>query len=119
MATQLWSIILVVVSSLLAAASPILLKKASERKFYPIKMTLTNYFLFTAGFLYIVSLLIFVIALKGGDLLVLYPLSSLGYVWACISSVRFLGEKMDLFKWAGICLIILGVSLVGIGSLVV
>ena len=69
-----------------------------------------------AASLYIIAIFIFVFALKGGELTVLYPLSSLGYIWASLSSVKFLGERMSAFKWTGIFLIIIGITLIGIGS---
>ena len=116
MTTQLWAMLLVVVSSVLGSISPSLLKKASERKIYPLKFLITNYPLYGAASLYMMAIFIFVFALKGGELTVLYPLSSLGYIWASLSSVRFLGERMSAFKWAGICLIIAGVTFIGIGS---
>ena len=116
MTTQLWSIMLVVLSSALGSISPILLKKASERRIYPLKFLMTNYPLYGAASLYIIAIFIFVFALKGGELTVLYPLSSLGYIWASLSSVKFLGERMSAFKWTGIFLIIIGVTLIGIGS---
>ena len=116
MTTQMWSIMLVVLSSALGSISPILLKKASERKIYPLKFLILNYPLFGAASLYAAAIFIFAFALKGGELTVLYPLSSLGYIWASLSSVRFLGERMSAFKWAGICMIIVGVAFIGIGS---
>jgi uncharacterized membrane protein len=60
--------------------------------------------------------LLFIPALKGGDLSVLYPFVALAYIWVSLLSVKFLGEKMNKFKWLGIALIIIGVSFIGIGS---
>jgi uncharacterized membrane protein len=54
--------------------------------------------------------------LKGGDLSILYPLVSIGYVLTCLYSVRLLKEKMNVLKWAGIFLIMLGVAFIGVGA---
>ena len=116
MATELWAILLVIISSVLAAFSSILLKKASEKRLLHIKSLMTNYHLFGAVALYGLGISVFVVALKGGDLSVLYPLSSLGYVWASLGSIKFLGEKMNKSKWTGVILIIIGVTFIGIGS---
>ncbi|MBI2654884.1 EamA family transporter [Candidatus Woesearchaeota archaeon] len=116
MTAQLWAIMLVAFSSVLASVSPILLKKASQRKFSDINSIITNYPLFGAIILYVIGISIFVFALRGGDVSVLYPVSSLGYIWACLGSVRFLGERMNKTKWIGIMLIVIGVTLVGISS---
>lgn len=116
MATQLWAIGLVISATLVGAFGPILLKKASEKKLSSIKSLSTNYHLFGGIALYALGTLLFIPALKGGDLSVLYPFVALAYVWVSLLSVRFLGEKMNRLKWLGIALIILGVSFIGIGG---
>ena len=116
MATQLWAIILVISATIVGAFGPILLKKASSRKLSNIKSLSTNYHLFGGVALYAIGTILFIPALKGGDLSVLYPFVSLGYIWVSLLSVKFLGEKMNKLKWLGIALIIIGVSFIGIGS---
>jgi uncharacterized membrane protein len=116
MTTQLWAIGLVISATLIGAFGPILLKKASAKKLSTIKSLSTNYHLFGGVALYAVGTLLFIPALKGGDLSVLYPFVALAYVWVSLLSVRFLGEEMNRLKWVGIALIIIGVSFIGFGS---
>ena len=116
MATQLWAAGLVILATLVGAFGPILLKKASLRKFSSIKSLITNYYLLGGVSLYAIGTILFIPALKGGELSVLYPLVALIYVWVSFLSVKFLGEKMNRFKWLGIALIIIGVSFIGLGS---
>ena len=116
MATQLWAIGLVILASLIGAFGPILLKKASEKKLSKISSLMTNYALMGGVALYAIGTILFIPALKGGDLSILYPFVSLTYVWVSLLSVKFLGEKMNALKWFGITLIILGVSFIGFGS---
>ena len=116
MTTQLWAIGLVVLGTLVGAFGPILLKKASAKKLSSIKSLMANYYLFGGVALYGVSTILFIPALKGGELSVLYPFVALVYIWVSLLSVKFLGEKMNKYKWAGIALIILGVSFIGLGS---
>src|SRR3989338_429122 len=116
MATQLWAILLVIFATLVGAFGPILLKKASAKRLSRLSSLITNYHLFGGVALYAIGTLLFIPALKGGDLSVLYPFVALAYVWVSLLSVKFLGEKMNKFKWIGIALIIIGVSLIGIGS---
>lgn len=116
MATQLWAIGLVVSATLIGAFGPILLKKASAKELSSIKSLSTNYPLFWGVALYAMGTLLFIPALKGGDLSVLYPFVSLSYIWVSLLSVKFLGESMNKFKWMGIALIILGVAFIGLGS---
>ena len=116
MATQPWAIGLVILATLIGAFGPILLKKASAKKLSSIKSLASNYHLFGGVLLYAIGTILFIPALKGGDLSVLYPFVALTYIWVSLLSVRFLGEKMNKFKWVGIFLIIAGVSLIGFGA---
>ena len=116
MATQLWAIGLVILATLIGAFGPILLKKASAKQLSKLSSLATNYHLFGGVALYAIGTLMFVPALKGGYLSVLYPFVSLVYIWVSLLSVRFLGEKMNRVKWLGIALIIIGVAFIGMGS---
>lgn len=115
MATQLWAIGLVVLATLIGSFGPILLKKASSKSLSKISSLATNYDLFGGVSLYAIGTILFIPALKGGELSVLYPFVALIYIWISLLSVKFLGEKMNRFKWLGIALIIIGVSLIGFG----
>ena len=116
MATELWAMLLVMSATLVGAFGPILLKKASEKKLSNIRSILSNYHLFGVVALYGIGTIIFIIALRGGDLSILFPLVALTYIWVSFLSVKFLGEKMNKIKWLGILLIIIGVSFIGLGS---
>ena len=41
---------------------------------------------------------------------------ALVYVWVSLLSMFFLKEKMNKTKWLGVILIILGVTLIGLGA---
>ena len=116
MATELWAIGLVIMATLVGAFGPILLKKTSEKRLSKISSLIKNYHLFGGVGLYAIGTILFIPALKGGDLSILYPFVALGYIWVSLLSVKFLGEKMSLLKWMGIGMIIVGVSFIGIGS---
>jgi len=64
--------------------------------------------------LYGLSMVVFVLALRGGELSVLYPLVATSYIWVVLLARLLLGERMDSWKWAGVLLIIAGVALVGL-----
>jgi len=66
--------------------------------------------------LYAFGALLLIIALRGGELSVLYPIVATGYVWVSIMSIHYIGENMNIFKWTGLLFIIFGVSLIGYGS---
>jgi len=116
MTTKLWAIALVVSATFIGAFGPILLKKASTKSLSKLSSLMTNHYLFGGVALYAIGTLLFVPALKGGDLSVLYPFVSLGYIWTSFLSIKFLGEKMSRIKWTGIAFIILGVIFIGFGN---
>ena len=116
MTTQLWAIGMVILATIVGALGPIMLKKASAKKLSSIKSLAKNYPLFAGIIFYGLGTILFIPALKGGDLSVLYPFVALIYIWVSLLSVKFLGEKMSKFKWFGIALIILGVTFIGLGS---
>ena len=60
--------------------------------------------------------LVIIIGLRGGELSVLYPLAATGYIWVSLLSVKLLKEKMSLFKWLGVSVIIAGITLIGLGA---
>jgi drug/metabolite transporter (DMT)-like permease len=66
--------------------------------------------------LYLGSTVIYLSALKGGELSVLYPMVSLGYIWTLLWSKLFFNEAITRYKFAGLGLIVVGVVLVGLGS---
>jgi drug/metabolite transporter (DMT)-like permease len=77
---------------------------------------LTDYPLLGGMLLYGVGAVLMVAALRHGELSVLYPLISLSYVWVAILSVMIFGEIMNPYKVAGICVIMAGVGVLGMGS---
>ena len=54
-----------------------------------------------------------ILALKDGQLSILYPIISLSYVWVNLLSMYFFHEHMNVWKALGIGLIIGGVALLG------
>jgi uncharacterized membrane protein len=72
---------------------------------------------FYFGFLfYGISALIFVYALRFGDLSTLYPVAGLSYIWVSLLSIKYLNEKMSIYRWVGIFSILLGIVFIGFGS---
>ena len=63
---------------------------------------------------YGVSSIFFLGGLRGGDLSVLYPITSLTYIWVALLSMKVLKETMNSYKWLGIVFILIGVTVIGL-----
>lgn len=65
--------------------------------------------------LYGFGAVLLIIALKYGELSVVYPFLSLSFIWVFLLSIFFLGETIVLINWFGLVLIVVGVSFIGRG----
>jgi len=115
METQLWAIGLVLLACFLGSFGPIMLKKASGKSF-KIKDIIRNYYLIFGFIFYGIGTMLFIPALKGGELSVLYPLVATTYIWVSLWSIKFLKERMNRQKWVGVFLVIVGVVFIGLGA---
>jgi drug/metabolite transporter (DMT)-like permease len=66
--------------------------------------------------LFLGSSYFFVMGIRHGELSVLYPMVSLGYIWTVIWAKIFFQEAFTRQKFMGLALILLGVFFVGLGS---
>ena len=113
---KLLAIGLVLFACVIGAFGALLLKIGSKKFSFKIKELIKNYKVIAGVALYGISSIIFIWALKYGDLSLLYPFSATTYIWVALFSIKFLKEEMNAWKWLGIAAIIAGVSLIGIGS---
>lgn len=109
------SIAIIVISCVLGAYGAMLMKKGSDRLKFRFKALIKNKHLIGGVLAYGIATVAYILALRGGELTILYPLVSLTYVFTIILSERILGEKMNQYKWIGIILILIGVTLIGLG----
>jgi drug/metabolite transporter (DMT)-like permease len=110
---------LMIIFTLIGAFASILLKKGAPK--FHLKFSidgiidlLTNWNIVFGGILYFLSMVGFIYLLKQQDLSVLYPLTSISYIFVTILSVWLLKEKINFYKILGIALIILGVWMVAL-----
>lgn len=116
MTTAILSMVIVFFATMIGAVGSLFLKYGAEHFVLNLKKLLTNYKVIFGLFLYGVASIMFIIALKRGELTVLYPMTSLSYIWVSLLSIKYLKENMNKFKWLGIFAIIVGVTLIGLGS---
>jgi drug/metabolite transporter (DMT)-like permease len=115
------AIFIVLACTLLVAAAQYLIKLGANRLSHAgLLGTMIGIFtipqLFFGYCLYAVFTVLFVFALRHGELSVLYPLISLSYVWVTITAVLAFHESVNPFKIIGVAVIILGVAVLGFGG---
>ena len=66
--------------------------------------------------LFLASSVFFVLGIRHGELSVLYPMVSLGYVWTLFWARLFFNEGFTRQKFVALGLILVGVFFVGLGS---
>lgn len=77
---------------------------------------LTNVPLFCGYALYGISTVLLVLALKDGELSLLYPVIALTYVWVTALSFLIFHDTVNPWKLAGIVIIVIGVAVLGKGG---
>ena len=75
-----------------------------------------NSHIITGFVAYGLAAILFTIALKFGELSLLYPVWSLSFVWITLASMFFLNEGVSSLNWIGIGFIIAGISFIGFGA---
>lgn len=75
-----------------------------------------NYFILAGILLYLISGILMIYALGRGELSVLYPFVSVGFIWVSLFAVYFFQETIGFTNWVGILSIVTGISLIGRSS---
>ena len=106
--SQIFPILIFILASIAGAFGQFMYKIGSDR------MTLVpvykNFHLFTGCALFCMVMVLFVIGYRlGGKISIVYPFYGFTFVWGAIIANRFLGESLNMFQWAGIGLVSLGV----------
>ena len=121
-AHQRRSFLLVVCCTIIGAAAQVLIKKGAgalgpnpTMVQTALAMILTPT-LFAGYSMYGVSTILLVMALRHGQLSLLYPVFAMTYVWVTILSVLVFHESMNAFKLAGIGGIVGGIAVLGMGK---
>lgn len=116
MKTPLSSIVLVLFSSFIGSFGAVGLKLGAERMSGGVAKLFTNYWLATGIALYLVSSVFYMMGIAQGQLTVLYPMVSLGYIWALLWARILFNERFTVAKVGGLFLIVAGVALINLGN---
>jgi uncharacterized membrane protein len=110
------SIVLVFACTVLGAAAQILMKVGMTHFEPRLPAILTNVPLVIGYALYGINTLMMVLALREGELSMLYPIIALTYVWVTLLSYTLLHETPNMMRNIGIATIVIGVGVLGRGG---
>ncbi|PLW79464.1 multidrug transporter [Candidatus Woesearchaeota archaeon] len=102
---------LMFIATWLGAFGSLYLKKGSGKVSRNL-LSFLNINLFIGIFLYLLSTGFYIYLLQNTDLTILYPLTSMTYIWVMILSKFKLSETINKSKMISICLIILGIVVI-------
>jgi multidrug transporter EmrE-like cation transporter len=107
------SILLVFTCTVLGAAAQLLIKTGMSHFSPHLTALATNIPLIAGYTIYGINTVMMVLALKDGEMSVLYPIIALTYVWTTLLSYTLLREPSNVFKNIGIVTIVIGVAVMG------
>lgn len=112
------AVLLILVSSFIGSFGAVFLKLGAEHMTGGIGRLLSNYWLLVGVVLYLLSSVFYMMGVgqPGAQLTVLYPMVSLGYIWAMLWARLFFGERFTIPKVGGLLMIIFGVALINFGN---
>lgn len=116
MKTKIWAILLMIFVTFLTSSAQVFYKFAAPYLKLDFIALITNYSLIIGMILYILGAVFMIVALRGGEVTVLYPIVATSYVWVSLMAVIFFNESMNVLKWLGVAVIIIGIILISIES---
>ncbi len=116
MKTPLSSMALVLVASFIGSFGAVFLKFGSAKLHGGWRAFATNVWVAAGIVAYLLSSVFFVLGVRRGELTILYPLVSLGYVWTLFWAKLWFGEPLTRMKFAGLALIFAGIFFLQLGN---
>ena len=115
--TNIASIGLVVLCTVIGAAAQILMRNGAVLMVDTGWAGVLSNWSLIAGYICLAAnTALLVLALRDGQLSVLYPIIALTYVWVTVLSPMFFNDIINVYKVVGVGLIVVGVSFIGLGS---
>ena len=116
MKTPVSSMLLVLVASVIGSLGAVGLKYGAGRLRLHWRSVLFNHHLAIGIALFLLSSYFFVLGVREGELTILYPMVSLGYVWTLVWSRLFFAEPFTRNKFIGLGMILSGIVFLNLGN---
>jgi multidrug transporter EmrE-like cation transporter len=116
MKTPLSAILLVFFASFIGSFGAVFLKWGAGRLHRHWSTILYNWRLAVGVGMYLFSFVFYYLGVRQGELSVLFPMVSFGYIWTLVWSRIFFGEPFSARKIGGLALIIGGIILLNFGN---
>ena len=110
--------LLVLLASFIGSFGAVFLKSGAKRLHRDWRTLVLNWRLAAGVVCFVLSSIFFVMGVRTGELTVLYPMVSLGYIWTLLWSRLFFGEPFTRNKFLGVGMILAGIVCLGLGTVV-
>jgi multidrug transporter EmrE-like cation transporter len=114
--TPLSSIVLILIGSFIGSFGAVFLKAGSQSLKRNLSSFVMNWRLLAGIGFFLLSSVFYVLGVKKGELTILFPLVSLGYVWTMFWSRIFFKERLTATKFLGLGTILFGIVLLNLGN---
>ena len=116
MNTPLESILLVLLGAFIGSFGAVFLKAGAAHLHRDLRSLIFNWRLGLGVAFFLISSYFFVLAMRKGELSVLYPINSFAYCWTMIWSRIFFREPITPRKVGGLALILAGITVLFMGN---
>jgi drug/metabolite transporter (DMT)-like permease len=114
--TPLSSIVMVLTASFIGSFGAVFLKLGANHLHRNVLTIFVNWRLGIGVVFFVSSSLLYLQGIRDGELTILYPMVSLGYVWTLFWSRLFFQEPFTRNKFIGLALILSGIVLLALSN---
>ncbi len=112
MKTKPLAIILMIICTLFTSIAQLFYKSGADKLEFNLISIISNWNIFLGLALYGMGAILLIIALRWGQVTVLYPILASSFIWVTLGSSYFFRETITLSRWIGVFFIIGGILMI-------
>ena len=112
MKTKPLAIVLMILCTFFTSTAQLLYKSGANKLEFNLMSIISNWNIFLGLFLYGIGAILLIVALKWGQVTILYPILASSFIWVTLGSSYFFGEIISLSRWIGVLFIIIGILMI-------